>query len=827
MSQLTHDLRASIRSIRRRPLIPFVAVTILALGLAACIAVFTYINGFHQSFPGAKTRGLVRVFEVEPEEPYQDIAYLDFLDYAAASESSADGSFTGLAAVQAYYAASVRHATETGVAFLEAVSGDYFRVLDIEMGIGRGLAADDDRPGADPVAVLSNAWWHRSFGGEASVLGTTLYLNNRPFTIVGVASPMFLGSTSDNRPDVWIPIAPFKDRYTRWAAASEDRNVPLIRVFGRLRGGAREQQALDQLSLIAAGLEETYPRPTSPRRLSLGPATWIDPRDRVAEQPTLRLMTVAAGVLLLLTYANVANLLLSVALRKQQELAMRAALGASRGRLLRQVLTESVLLSVLAGGIALLLAVPLTSRLGSYFARPSVWGANVSREFSVDWRVVIFAVAISIITGIVAGLLPALRASGRHLMPTLQTDSVMSGGGHHRLWGIRLPGLHDLLVASQVALSVVLLVVAGLVVRTLSNVSNIDPGFSYQNLIGSHISTSSTQLEPEGREQFFDELRERLAEEPWVDAVTIAQNAPLSGQASAEMRLEGQDELVSIVQSRVVPGFFATLEIELLDGRSFLDTDAVDAPDVAVINEELARRFFAGREAVGGRLWWNDDMVEGPERQFEIVGVVRDARPEDFLAAAPAMVYFPYAQHRYPTGSALLVSTTLDPAESLPLLHRWLRDFEPYLAIVNVLPYTEVVRGFLYTQRMNAEMFSALAFLGLALAAIGIFSVVSLAVSRRTREIGVRMALGAKRSDVGRLILRRALTPVIIGLAIGLVVSLGVTRLLQGLLFGVDPTDPLSLAAGAIVLVAAATLAAYLPAHRAAKVDPVAALRTE
>ena len=269
-----------------------------------------------------------------------------------------------------------------------------------------------------------------------------------------------------------------------------------------------------------------------------------------------------------------------------------------------------------------------------------------------------------------------------------------------------------------------------------------------------------------------------------------------------------------------------TLEIELLSGRSFLDTDTADANAVAVINEELARRFFAGREAVGGRLW-EPGMDGEADREFEIVGVVRNAKPEDFLAEAPAVVYFPYAQHRYPTGSALLVSTKLDPAQTLPLLHRWLRDFEPYLAIVNVLPYTEVVRGFLYTQRMNAEMFSALAFLGLALAAIGIFSVVSLAVSRRTREIGVRMALGAKRSDVGRLILRRALTPVLFGLVVGLVVSFGVTRLVRGLLYGVEPTDPLSLASGAIVLVLAAVLAAYVPAHRAATVDPVAALRTE
>ncbi|MGB5173731.1 MAG: ADOP family duplicated permease [Thermoanaerobaculia bacterium] len=826
MSQLAHDLRAAIRNIRRRPLIPIVVVTILALGLAACVAVFTYINGFQQSFPGVEARGLVRVFEVEPEEPYQDISYLDFLDYAAANSSAGDGVFAGLAAAQAYYAASVRHATETGVAFLEAVSGDYFRVLEIEMGIGRGLVVDDDRPGADPVAVLSHSWWQRSFGGEASVLGSTLYLNNRPFTIVGVAAPSFLGSTSDTRPNVWIPIEPFQDRYTSWAALAEDRNIPLIRVFGRLRTGVRKNKALEQLALTAAGLDEAYPGRTAPRRLRVGTATWIDPRDRLAELPTLRLMMVTAGGLLLLTYANVANLLLSVALRKQQELAMRAALGASSGRLLRQVLTESVLLSTIAGAIALLLAGPLSTRLGSYFARPSVWGANVSREVSVDLRVVFFALVISILTGLVAGLLPALRASRRSLMPALQSDSVMSGGGHRRLWGHRLPGVHDLLVSSQVALSVVLLVVAGLALRTLSNVSSLDPGFSYDSLVGTHISTSSTQLKPEGREEFFRELRERLSEEPWVQSVTIADNAPLSPQRSGEMRVEGQSDLVTIVQSKVVPGFFDTLQVEVLGGRSFLDTDTADAPDVAVINEELARRFFAGREAVGGRLWQPDPETE-TEREFEIVGVVRNAKPEDFIAEPPAVVYFPYAQQRYPTGSALLVSTNLDPTSAVPILYQWLRDFEPFLAIVNVLPYSEVVQGFLYTQRMNAEMFSALAFLGLALAAIGIFSVVSLAVSRRRREIGVRMALGARRSDIGGLILHRALTPVILGLGLGLVVSLWVTRLVRGLLYGVEPADPVSLAGGAVVLVMAALLAAYFPTHRAATVDPVAALRNE
>jgi ABC-type antimicrobial peptide transport system permease subunit len=265
----------------------------------------------------------------------------------------------------------------TEVAFLEAVSGSYFSVLGVETILGRSLTVDDDRPGADPVAVLSHRWWQRSFGGEPSVLGRTIYLNFRPFTVVGVASPQFLGTAASFRPDVWIPFAPFRDRYTGWAAMAEDRDTPLVRVYGRLRTGVGEARARAGLASVAGGLDEAYPRKTRPRRIHLGRATWIDPSARLSETPTVRLMMVAAAVFLLLACANVANLLLSLSAGRQREISVRAALGASPGRLFRQVLTENVLLSGVAGGVALLLAGPASARLGSYFARPSVWGANV------------------------------------------------------------------------------------------------------------------------------------------------------------------------------------------------------------------------------------------------------------------------------------------------------------------------------------------------------------------------------------------------------------------------------------------------------------------
>ncbi len=429
-----HDLRAAVRGLLRRPYYPIVAVVILALGLSASIAVFTYVNGFYQPFPGVDAGGLVRVFGVASEEPYQDVSYLDFLDLAGGT-GDGGGAFDGLAAGQPYYAASVRLESMTEVAFLEAVSGDYFSVLGIETTAGRGLAAGDDEPGADPAAVLSHEWWRRSFSADEAVIGSTIYLNYRPFTVVGVASPEFLGSASDFRPDVWIPIAPFRDRYTGWARRAENRDLPLVRVYGRLRDGARQQQARAELTATAAGLDELYPRAPGDgaergaRRFEAGAATWIDPRSRLEEWSTVRLMMAAAGGLLLLVCANVANLLLSVAVRRQREMSVKAALGASPGRLVRQVMLENVLLAGAAGAVALLLAGPASRRLGAYFARPSVWGENVAREATVDFSVVAFALAVAFATGVAAGLLPALRIWRRDLLATLRSGEAGAGGG--------------------------------------------------------------------------------------------------------------------------------------------------------------------------------------------------------------------------------------------------------------------------------------------------------------------------------------------------------------------------------------------------------------
>ncbi len=819
MDILVQDLRFAIRSMVRRPLFRGVATLILAVGLGATISVFTYLNGFNRPFPGADPQGLVQIFGADDGNPFRDISYLDYLDFAESTQA-----FEGMAAVQSYYAASVRHEEMTEVAFLDAVAGDYFQVLGVEAAIGRLLAADDDRPDAEPAAVISYQWWQSRFNGDRSVLGSTLYLNYRPHTIVGVAAPAFVGSAADSRPNVWIPVAPFRDRYVSWDRLALNRDIPLVRVYGRLREGISVDRAAEELGRIAQNLDQAYPPPDSPRRVHLRPATWIDPRTRLAESSTNRIIMLAAGGLLLLVCANVANLLLSIFSARKREVALQAALGASRARLVRGVFTENVLLALLAGGLAVGLAVPVSARLGSYFARPSVWGENISREFAVDLRVVGFAVGISLLTGLLAGSLPAIQAMSRNLMAVLKTDPAERGGSW-RFFGWRIPGLRDLLISVQVTLSVVLLIVSGLVLRTLANAKDIDPGFEYEQLIGSHISTSSTSIVPEDRERFFKEVEERISLEPWVQSATVSGNALLSGHGSVNVRVAGADEPTPTLISRVHDGFFEKLGIELVDGRTFSASDSAGGIPVAVLNRPAAERFFPDGNAVARRVWFVTE--NGEDQEFDVVGVVGDTKVRNFLIPPEPAVYLHYAQQTYPTGSALLVTTLGSPEQAVPMLHRWLREFEPHLAIVNAISYREVVRGALYTQRMNAELFSVLALFGLVLAGVGIFSVVSLSVTRRTREIGVRKAIGATGREINRLVVRQALGPVVVGLVAGLAVSLGASKLIQSLLFGVEPSDPLGLVGGSMILLMTAAVAAYLPARRAGSVDPVKALKVE
>jgi predicted permease len=784
--------------------------------------VFTYVNSFRQPFPGTNPDALHRVFRVTEDYPYGTLSYADVADLSLV-ESSA---LIGTAAESGGFAASVRHPHMTEVAFGQAVSGSYFSVLGVEMSAGRGLIPEDDRREAPAAVVLSHAYWQRRYDGDPGAVGETILLNNNPYQIVGVAGPRFLGSTSALRPDVWMPLEQFGIVYWARSDAATNRNQPGIQLFARLAGGAEVGRALAELQAIASGLDETAPLQEGTRNLTLLPATWIHPSARQAEQSTTRIMLAAAVGLLLLACANVANLLLSAGATRRREMALRAAMGAPRDRLLRQLLFEHLMLALIAGFLAFLLANPLASRIGSYFARPSVWGANVPREVAVDLKVMLFALGVSIATGLLAGAIPALRGSRRNLVESLKEGGPWASGGRRAsILGGALSG-RSLLVSVQVALAVILLVVSGLTLRTLESAASLDPGFDLHHTVASFMSTSSSGVSVEERATFYRQLTQRFEEKVWVRSATVAAQAPLSPHPTQELRVEGRDEPGLVVTARVAPGFFETMGMNLAEGRAFSLGDTLTARDVVVVNRAMAQRLF-GEGTILGRQVWLPGGEEQEDRGFEVVGVVEDAKIQDFLADPEPVVYFSYPQHYWTPGNALLLSTHIDPRQAVPLLEAELRAVDPTLALVNALPYSEVARGFRYTQRMNAELFTLVATMGLVLAAAGLFAVLSLAVGRRIREIGIRLSLGANSTRIVGLVAQEVAGAVSLGVLVGLASSFVVGRMMQSMLFGVGPADPIAVTGGALVLLGVAALAGFLPTRRALVVDPARTLREE
>jgi predicted permease len=514
---LVQDFRDGARRLTRHPAYALLAAGTLALGLSTSTAVFTYVNAYGRPFPGASVKGVYQLFQSGEAVAYGPISYPDYQDLAGAAGER----FRAAASGQPLFAASVRHETLTEVVFGQGVTGDFFPLLRVEMEQGRGLSPDDDRPGAPPVVVISYEYWVRRYGAAADVLGRTIYLNNRPHTIVGVAGPSFLGSRSSFRPQVWMPFEHFKAVYWARSDTESNRETGAVAPYLRLGPGWSEGAAERFLEAFASNLDQEAPLAGRSRRFSLEPATWIHPGIREAELPTTRIMVAAAAALLLLACANMANLVLSAGVRRGREMALRAAVGASRGRLVRQLLAENLILSILAGGLGLAVAGPAANRISSYFASPSVWGANVPRVITVDPRVMGFAVLVAVITGMVTGLVPALKTSGADL-----ASRIRSGGrGHSETVPAgrpRLLGTRDLLVSVQVALSVVLLFVASLVLRTLRSAADLDPGFNTRETLASYVSTSSMGTPVAERKAFFRDLIQRFEEFSWVRAATVS-----------------------------------------------------------------------------------------------------------------------------------------------------------------------------------------------------------------------------------------------------------------------------------------------------------------
>jgi predicted permease len=833
LETLWQDLRYGARMLRKHPGFSLMAVLTLALGIGANTAIFSLVNAtLLRQLPYPEPERLAYVYSGVAGSPYSTASYPDYVELRDQNQV-----FSGLAA-RGSITASLSSDEQTDLVSGEIVSGNFFDVLGVGAALGRTISpADDQTPGAHPVAVISHGLWQRRFGGDRGIIGRQINLNGQGFTIIGVLSAEMPGVIPGRADDIYVPMMMQALMRPPRGGYSGEKNPDLLQVrgnrwlwlTGRLKPGATKEQAQAALALIFKQQEQLYPDTNRARIATVTRASDGDPEERPPLLKVAGLLLTVVGIVLLIACANVANLLLSRASARRKEIAVRLALGAGRWRLVRQLLTESLLLSVLGGAAGLLLAVWAVDVLRSVPPPPGLLPINL--DFSLDGRVLVFTLALSVLTGLAFGLAPALQASRTDLISTLKNESPGLNQKHRRF------NLRNILVIAQVALSFVLLIGAGLFLRSLWRAQAIEPGFDEAKLLTAPLNINLLRYTRVQGREFYRQVVERVEALPGVESASVARIVPLSGGSSvSDLLIEGRTDPANesrsegagpggpsqntISRNVVGPNYFQTMGIGLLKGRDFSELDTQEGQGVVIVNETFERVHFNGQDALGKRLSFNG--AGGPWR--EIVGVARDSKYQTLGEAATPFAYLPLAQN-HETGMTLLVRASNEPAGLLATVRQSVQSLERNLPVTNVRPMRELIGNSLYAARMGALLIGVFGLLALALAAVGLYGVMAYAVSQRTREIGIRMALGAQRMDVLRLILREGMTLVVLGASLGLAGAIALSRLLVSFLYGISATDATTLTATAAVLVIVAFIANFIPARRATRVDPIIALR--
>lgn len=808
MGTFGQDLRYAARTLWKSPGFTAAAVATLALGIGANTAIFSVVDAVMlRPLPGVREPGRLLWITNRLGGRARPLSYPDFVDQRERSEA-----FAGLMAFDRR-AVHVATGGEAERVEAEIVSAEFFSVLGVEAFSGRTFLPDDERQ-ARPVAVLSHAYWQRKYQASAGAVGAALTINGQPYTVVGVAPPGFIGLDLEKLPDVYVNL-------TAWMGESRrretvNRDSAWLGVMGRLRPGVSASQANAQVATVAA--QSSAERAADRRQLTASVEAvrgFVPPGHGGDILPLAVLGLAATGLLLLIAAGNVASLLLARAAARRREIGIRLALGASRGRIIRLLLTESVLLAVLgAAGGALLSSWSLDVLLSRLAAPPGI-------QPSLDCAVLLYATLVAVGTSLVFGLAPAWSASRTN--PAASVKDTASGSALRS----RLQGA---LVATQMALCVVLLAAAGLFLRSLEKAAFSDVGLD-RTTAGSVLAVSfdlETQgYSREGRQAFERTLLERVASTPGVVSAALAEILPLAGRAigdsvAPEGREAAAGEAGMTFLSSVSPGYFRTLGIPLVAGRDFQDSDRPGAPKVAVINELFARRFWPAESPLGKRL-----LVGSDPGLYEVVGVAREGKYVSLTEEPRPFLYLPLLQRGAIFGETVLLARSEPGAAILGALRAEARRLDPALPLFHVRTLAESLDGQLSDRRQGTLLIAVFGALALLLAAVGLYGVVAYAVAGRTREIGVRMALGAARRDVVALFVGRGARLAIIGVGAGLVLSAGLTRLLVGMLFGVSPTDAATFAGVALLLMAVAMLASWIPARRAARISPMEALRNE
>jgi predicted permease len=849
MSSILADLRFALRMLRKSPVFTVVAILSIALGIGANTAIFTLLDqALLRLLPVKNANELVLV---RPRGPWSGSnwgdgnqlsfpMYVDFRDH----NDVFDGMFCRFD-----YTMHVGFNGRTERARSEIVSGTYFPVLGVRAALGRLITPDDDKaPGASPVVVLQYDYWKSRFSGDPSIIGQKLIINDHPMEVIGVAQDGFNGTDLGAVAQIYVPMM-MKAQMTPGWNGLDDRHYRWVTTFGRLKPGMTREQAAAHLqpyyrSLLEMELKDAFFARSSARTKASYVTSNIDVLDASAGKSSLRrqmtrplwiLMAIVAGVLLI-ACANVANLLLARATARQREIALRLALGATRTRVMQQLLIESVVLAVIGGAAGLILSTWGAHALLGFFIDPE---ENVTITASPDLRILAFNFLIALFTGLLFGLVPALQSTRPALAPTLKDSAgAVLGGGHVRL--------RKTLVATQVALSLLLLIGAGLFIRSLSKLMSVDPGFNVSNLLTFSVDPSLNGYAPVRAKQYYKDLLQRLNSTPGVTGAGFTSVGLLEGnQWSSTVSVEGyprkEDENMNPLCNAISPGYFKAMGIPVLAGREFDARDDYTRPPaeagsnepsrprspfrVAIANESFAKKHLGGVNGIGKHVGFGGNP--GTPTPIEIIGIVKDSRYTDLRDEMQRQLFFPMLEDDNPGGITVYVRTQTDPDAIAKTLRTTVQQLDPNVPIYGMRTVERKVEESVRVERFITSLSSIFGVLATLLAMIGLYGVMAYTVARRTREIGIRMALGAVAGNIGWLIMREVIVLVAIGMAIGLPAAWYLSRYVESQLYGVKPMDVATIAAAIAGLTIVAGLAGLIPALRATRVNPTVALRYE
>lgn len=807
VADLWQDMRYALRMLFKNPGFTTVAVIAVALGIGANSAIFSVVNTvLLRPLPYKDADRLMMVWEDASKHGYpQDTpAAANYIDWRDQNQV-----FEGMAAI-ADQSFNLTGAGDPERLEGRRVSANLFALLGVWPQLGRAFAMEEDQPNANRVTIISQRLWQRRFAADPNIVGKALTLNGESFTVVGVMPSQFQFPTRDD--ELWVPIG-----FTQAEAASRQRHY--LQVVARLKPGVTLGRAQSEMTTIAVRLQQQYPEANT----DLG-AVVVPLHEQVVGdiKPALLVLLGAVGLVLLIACANVANLLLARAAVRQKEIALRVALGASRFRLIRQFLTESILLGVIGGVLGLLFAV-VGLKLLTAFIPPNI---PQIKAITIDARVLGFTLLMSLITGLVFGLVPAIQSSILNPIDTLKEggrNSTMGSGGNR---------IRGLLIVAEVAVSLILLIGSGLLINSFLRLRNVDPGFRTEKLLTMKIVLPELKYrESAQRSAFYTDLTRRLESVPGVKSAAVTTNLPLYKQGnSIGITIEGRPEPPPgqelIVVTRIIsPKYFETMNIPLLRGRQLTDQDTATSPNAVVISDTMARRYWPDEDPIGKRI--AAGRPESPEDWVSVVGVVQDVRQFDLIAEPKPQMYFSHQQASFFAPRDLVVKTEVDPLGLAATVRKTVWEVDKDQPVSNITTMDDIVAESVARQRFSMLLLAIFAGLALLLAAVGIYGVMSYSVAQRRGEIGIRMALGAQKRDVFKLTVGRSLKLVLIGVVVGLVGAFALTRLMSSLLFGIRATDPATFAAISLLFIGVALLASYLPARRATRVDPLAALRYE